>query len=73
MPVIICYENLICIIPKEIPRKILITTKNSDIEEKLSIQFKNQVKIYNLEKILKYEAQEYVKKNLSIFFILRYR
>ena len=28
MPVIICYENLICIIPKEIPRKILITTHN---------------------------------------------
>ena len=58
-------ENYIKDLPEDL--KILITTKNSDIEQNLSSQFKNKVKTYNLEKIFKYEAQDYVKKNLSIF------
>ena len=46
---------------------IVITTKSSDIEKKLSSLYKNQVKTLNLEKIYKFEAEEYIKKNLDIF------
>ena len=58
-------EDYLLNLPRNL--KILITTRSSDIEKKLSSLFKNQVKTLNLENFYKFEAEKFIKSNLENF------